>query len=64
VTEQVYARPDVADRFVARKHRSIRLRGIQHPVTTYLIEDVAPPYKEAFERQIQQLWWQGHRRTG
>lgn len=64
VTEQVYARPDVADRFVARKHRSIRLRGIQHPVTTYLIEDVATPYKEAFERQIQQLWWQGHRRTG
>lgn len=63
VTEQIYSRPEIAERFVARAHRSIRLRGIQHPVTTYAIEDVMPDYKEGFERQIQQLWWQGHRRT-
>ena len=63
ITEQVYQLPEVCERFVARKHRSIRLRGIQHPVTTYVIEDVMPAYKEGFERQIQQLWWQGHRRT-
>jgi adenylate cyclase len=63
ITEQVYDLPEVRERFIARKHRSIRLRGIQHPVTTYVIEDVMPAYKEGFERQIQQLWWQGHRRT-
>lgn len=63
VTEQIYRRPEIAERFIARAHRSIRLRGIQHPVTTYAIEDVMPTYKDAFERQIQQLWWQGHRHT-
>jgi len=63
VTEQIYRRPEIAERFVARAHRAIRLRGIQHPVTTYAIEDVMPAYKEGFERQIQQLWWQGRRRT-
>lgn len=63
VTEQIYSRPEIAERFVARAHRSIRLRGIQHPVTTYVIEDVMPDYKDGFEHQIQQLWWQGHRRT-
>lgn len=63
ITEQVYRQEDVYDRFVARPHRAIRLRGIQHPVMTYIIEDMKPPYKEAFERQIQQLWWQGRRRT-
>ena len=63
ITEQVYRLPEVCGRFIAREHRSIRLRGIQQPVTTYVIEDVIPAYKEGFERQIQQLWWQGHRRT-
>ena len=63
ITEQVYRQPEVCERFKARPHRSIRLRGIQHPVMTYIIEDMMPPYKEAFERQIQQLWWQGRRRT-
>ncbi|MBI5042113.1 MAG: HAMP domain-containing protein [Gammaproteobacteria bacterium] len=63
LTEQIYNRPEITERFVARPHRSIRLRGIQHPVTTYVVEDVKPEYKEGFERQIQQLWWQGHRRT-
>lgn len=63
ITEQVYRQPEVRERFKARPHRSIRLRGIQQPVTTYIIEDILPPYKEAFERQIQQLWWQGRRRT-
>ncbi|MFN2309174.1 MAG: adenylate/guanylate cyclase domain-containing protein [Gammaproteobacteria bacterium] len=63
ITEQVYQLPEISERFIARKHRSIRLRGIQHPVTTYVIEDVVSAYKEGFERQIQQLWWQGRRRT-
>lgn len=63
ITEQVYNLPEINERFVARKHRSIRLRGIQHPVTTYVIDDVLPAYKDGFERQVQQLWWQGHRRT-
>lgn len=63
VTEQLYNRPEITERFQARRHRYIRLRGIQHPVTTYLIDDVKPAYKEGFERQVQQLWWQGHRRT-
>jgi adenylate cyclase len=63
ITEQVYRLPEVSGRFIAREHRSIRLRGIQQPVTTYVIEDIIPAYKEGFERQIQQLWWQGHRRT-
>ncbi len=63
VTEQIYRRPEIIDRFVARRHRAIRLRGIQHPVTTYLIEDVMPNYKDAFERQVQQLWWQARRHS-
>ena len=63
VTEQIYTRPEITERFIARAHRAIRLRGIQHPVTTYAIEGVMPAYKEGFERQIQQLWWQGRRRT-
>ncbi|MBI5462085.1 MAG: HAMP domain-containing protein [Gammaproteobacteria bacterium] len=63
VTEQIYNRPEIAERFVARPHRAIRLRGIQHPVTTYVIEDVMPDYKDGFEHQVRQLWWQGHRRT-
>jgi len=63
ITEQIYNLPEINERFVARKHRSIRLRGIRHPVTTYVIEDLMPAYKDGFERQVQQLWWQGHRRT-
>lgn len=63
VTEQLYRRPEICERFIARAHKFINLRGIQHPVATYIIEGVMPAYKDSFDRQVQQLWWQGHRRS-
>ncbi len=63
VTEKTYQRPEISAHFIARAHRSIRLRGIQQPVATYIIEDVRPEYKADFDHQIQQLWWQGRRHS-
>ncbi len=63
VTEAFYRRPEIRDRVVAHKHRAIRPKGISRPVDTYVITDLAPPYREPFERQVEQIWWRGLRRS-
>ena len=63
ISEDLYNRPEIRERVIASPHRSIRLRGISRMIRTYLVEDIKPPYREAFERRIEQLWWQSLRRT-
>jgi adenylate cyclase len=42
-------------RVVSRPHKSIFLRGKAHPVETYIIEDLAAPWRELLEYRIREL---------
>jgi len=47
--------PDVQWRILAHRHKSIRLRGIGEPVTTYILTDVKPAYSARIDRQIDEI---------
>lgn len=47
--------PDIQWRIVAHRHKSIRLRGIAEPVTTYILTDVKPAYSARIDRQIDEI---------
>lgn len=47
--------PDVQWRIVAHRHKSIQLRGIAEPVTTYILTDVKPAYSARIDRQIEEI---------
>ncbi len=53
ISEAVYQRPEIAERVIARPFHSIRLRGIERPVVTYLVEGLAPGYQVILEKQFQ-----------
>ena len=59
----VYERPGIADRVIAVPHRSIRLRGISHPVPTYIVRGLRPEYSDGLDRTVDQLWWRRHQRS-
>ncbi len=53
ITEELYKHPEVEWRVLARRHRSIRLRGKRKPVDTYVVKDVAATYRADMDAQIE-----------
>lgn len=52
ITEELYKDPELQGRILARMHKSIRLRGKQLPVTTYIVKDVTATYRADMEQYI------------
>ncbi|MEJ2509115.1 MAG: adenylate/guanylate cyclase domain-containing protein [Gammaproteobacteria bacterium] len=55
ITEEFYKDPDVQWRIIARRHKSIRLRGKSRPVTTFLVKDVAATFRANMDAQISEI---------
>lgn len=55
ITEEVYKHPEVEWRVLARAHQSIRLRGKDKPVDTYIVKDVASTYRTAMDAQVAEI---------
>lgn len=55
VTDSLVKDPDVQWHIVAHRHRSIRLRGISNPVTTYLITDVKDNYSQTIDAHLSEI---------
>ena len=52
ISERTYHRRDVNQRVIAQHFDAIRLRGIEHPVTTYVVRGLAAPHDDVLRRQI------------
>lgn len=55
ITEHLYKSSSVQSRIKAYRHKSIKLRGIAEPVSTYLVTDLADGYQSAMETQISEI---------
>lgn len=55
ITEEYYKHPDVEWRIIARRHKSIRLRGKSQPVTTYIVKDVAATFRASMDAQLAEI---------
>lgn len=51
ISEQLYRQPGIAERVMASRYEAIRLRGLEHPVTTYRVEGLVPEYQEQVLKQ-------------
>ena len=52
ISRDLYMMNGIREKVVACEHQSIRLRGIQSPVTTYLVEDLTAAYQEVIDEQF------------
>ena len=55
ITEQLYNDKDIKWRIHATRHKSIQLRGITAPVSTYLVNDVSASYRTIMDSQIEEI---------
>lgn len=55
VSREFYDDPDIQWRLVAKKHKSIHLRGIQEEVSTYIVADVIALYQDKMNEQINEI---------
>lgn len=55
VTELFYKDNDIHWRVIAQKHKSIQLRGIAEPVSTYIVNDVASSYRKTMDFQLNEI---------
>ena len=55
ITEQLYNDKDIKWRIHATRHKSIQLRGIAEPVSTYLVNDVSASYRTTMDAQIEEI---------
>lgn len=55
ITEHLYNDRDVNWRILARRHQSIKLRGISEPVSTYIVNDVNRSYSSTIDAQIDKI---------
>jgi hypothetical protein len=46
----------VEERVVVRPHQSIQVRGKRKPITTYIVDGLAPDYDERLEQQLDKLF--------
>lgn len=55
IMDELYQQESIQQRIVAHEHETIRVRGKQEPVTTYLVDDVADRYVDKMNKQIDQI---------
>lgn len=55
ISREFYNDPDIQWRLTAKKHKSIKLRGIQDEVTTYMVTDVIALYQDKMNEQIDEI---------
>ena len=55
IMEELYQRPSIKERIVAHQHETIRVRGKQQPVSTYLVDDIAPAYVREMDAFIDDI---------
>ncbi len=55
ITEPLYKDSDVNWRVLAQRHKSIQLRGIAEPVSTYIVNDVTSNYRTSMDGQINEI---------
>ena len=55
ITEPFYKDSDINWRIMAQKHKSIQLRGIAEPVSTYIVYDVASKYRKTMDSQLSEI---------
>ncbi len=56
ISSEVYQMARVEERIVVRPHLSIQVRGKRKPITTYIVEGLAPEYDERLEQQLDKLF--------
>ncbi len=52
ITDALVKSADIQWRIIAHRHKSIELRGIAEPVTTYIVTDLKSPYTEQIDQHI------------
>lgn len=52
---QIYQLDGISKRILAEQHESIRLRSRREPVPTYLVSDVAEPYRQVMDTQLNNI---------
>lgn len=55
VTSEFYKDPDIQWRLIAKKYKSIKLKGIKKEVSTYLISDTIALYQDKINEQIDEI---------
>lgn len=55
VTREFYNDPNIQWRLIAKKHKSINLKGIKEKVSTYLISDTIALYQDKINEQIDDI---------
>jgi len=55
ITDTLVKSADVQWRIIAHRHKSIELRGIAEPVTTYIVTDIKAPYANEMDKHIEMI---------
>lgn len=55
VTDTLVKSPEVQWRIIAHRHKSIELKGIAEPVTTYIVTDIKSPFTDEIDQQIKTI---------
>jgi adenylate cyclase len=55
ITEDLYKNAEVQQRVMAQRHASIRVRGREEPVTTYLVTGVEPSIQAKIDSRIERI---------
>ena len=56
ISSEVYQMEGVEERVVVRPHKSIQVRGKSKPITTYLVDGLAPEYDDQLELQLEAMF--------
>ena len=55
IMEELYRDKDIKSRIIAQQYETIRVRGMQKSVSTYLVKDLVPPYNKMIDKQIDDI---------
>ena len=55
VTDTLVKSPEIQWRIIAHRHKSIELKGIAEPVTTYIVTDIKSPFTDEIDQHIKTI---------
>ncbi|WP_126456126.1 adenylate/guanylate cyclase domain-containing protein [Sulfuriflexus mobilis] len=55
INKDTYIEPGISQQIIAREHKPIKLRNRKHPVTTYIVDGLAPQQEALMKKQIEQI---------